>query len=101
MDPSDDGQWIRLLIGPDIGPGEESFDILVCTPRWLARRVEESGPILGRHMLVMSSLNLSEAVRVLRTAAESVSGEMWRDVVFELAQIGFWEFQDYRANEID
>ena len=98
VDPNDDGQWIRLLIGPDSGPGEESFDTLVCTPRWLARRVEKSGPILGRHMLVMSPLNLSSAVQTLRAKAESVSGESWRDIVFELAQIGWWEFQDYRSD---
>ncbi len=29
----DDGQWIRSLIGPDDGVGEESFDVLVCTKR--------------------------------------------------------------------
>lgn len=38
VDPYDDGQWIRLLFGPDIGPGEEPFDILIGTPRWPAGR---------------------------------------------------------------
>lgn len=48
VDPFDDGQWIRLLIGPDAGLGEEAFDVLVCTTRWLAREVDRDGMQLGR-----------------------------------------------------
>ncbi|WP_315074031.1 Imm8 family immunity protein [uncultured Microbacterium sp.] len=53
VDPFDDGQWIRLLIGPDGGVGEESFDVLVCTTRWLAREIDCDGTQLVRHALVM------------------------------------------------
>lgn len=49
VDPFDDGQWIRLLIGPDGGLGEESFDVLVCTTRWIARKIDRDGTQLVRH----------------------------------------------------
>lgn len=34
-DPANDAVWLRLMVGPLDGPGEESFDVLVRTPRWL------------------------------------------------------------------
>ena len=48
-DPGDVGVLIQILAGPSGGPGEESFDVLVCTPRWLDRRLRDVGPIVGRH----------------------------------------------------
>lgn len=42
-DPADDGVWVRLIVGPAGGPGEESFDVLVCTPLWLRRVVRVQG----------------------------------------------------------
>lgn len=29
---------VRLILGPADGPGEESFDLTVCSPEWLAAR---------------------------------------------------------------
>lgn len=96
--PEDDGQWIRLLVGPDNGPGEESFDVLVCTSTWLARRIGEYGSQLVRHALVMDQFDLQDAIEILRGEVALVSGENWRDLTMGLVQIGRWEFQDYYAS---
>ncbi|HTL41434.1 MAG TPA: Imm8 family immunity protein, partial [Pseudolysinimonas sp.] len=53
-DPGNASQWIRILAGPADGPGEESFDVNVCTPEWLRREVEQTGPMVGRHLLIVS-----------------------------------------------
>ncbi|WP_254409356.1 Imm8 family immunity protein [Streptomyces sp. AC495_CC817] len=95
-DPRDDGQWIRLLIGPKEGEGEESFDVLVCTPAWLARQIEGDQPTLIRHTVLMTSLDLRAAILLLEREVARVSGATWNDLLLGLVQIGFWEFQDYR-----
>lgn len=44
--PSDPAEFFRLaqlLVGPADGPGEESFDVTVCTPEWLSAACREAG----------------------------------------------------------
>lgn len=94
-DPLDDGQWIRLLIGLKDGPGEESFDVLVCTPRWLAREIERDGMQLVRHALVMDRFDLRRAIERLHHEVGVASGSTWQQVLLSLVQIGRWEFADY------
>ncbi|MFG1906097.1 Imm8 family immunity protein [Kribbella sp. NPDC048928] len=50
-------------VGPVDGPGEESFDLTVCTPSWLSRKIRESGPALGRHLVIVESLDIAEVER--------------------------------------
>ena len=35
--------FIRAMVGPRGGEGEESFDIKVCTPAWLEKEVAKYG----------------------------------------------------------
>ena len=95
--PSDDGLWVRMMIGSDDGPGEESFDILVCTPAWLSSQVRADGPQLGRHHLVVDSLAIGTVIDFLRQEVESIEGETWDEVGNKLSRLGRWEFEDYRA----
>jgi Immunity protein 8 len=53
-DPEDVCIWVRAMVGPRGGQGEESFDIGVCTPKWLADRCGREGFVVGRHYLVVS-----------------------------------------------
>lgn len=48
-DPENACLWVRAMVGPGGGPGEESFDIGVCTPKWLADRSQQEGFAVGRH----------------------------------------------------
>jgi hypothetical protein len=52
--PEDPASWVFLLqamIGPKNAEGEESFDIMVCTPSWLATTLSTDGIRTGEHML--------------------------------------------------
>lgn len=94
-DPANAGVRVRLMVGPADGPGEESFDVFVCTPAWLQETVREHGPQIGRHLLVVETLDLEAAVAYLRQHVESLEAPDWHGLARQLARVGHWEFDDY------
>jgi hypothetical protein len=44
---------LQAMFGPDNGDGEEAFDLIVCTPKWLEQKVSRDTIISGRHHLVV------------------------------------------------
>jgi Immunity protein 8 len=89
----------RMLVGPSGSPGEESFDVVVCSPQWLAARCREVALYDARHHLVVDVEQFDK--RQLRTWLESrvsnVQAETWRETGEQLGRLGQWEFEDYRA----
>src|SRR3954466_4737803 len=56
-----DSLLLTLLVGPLDGPGEESFDVQVCTPQWIKERLAQKGtPEIGRHLLIVNSIQVVE-----------------------------------------
>jgi hypothetical protein len=54
-DPAAFSLLARLIVGPVDGQGEESFDITVCTPEWLAEACRTVGGIYdARHHIVVN-----------------------------------------------
>lgn len=88
----------RLCVGPSDGPGEESFDVQVCSPQWLAARCANEGFVDGHHTVVTRLDGYSEqGLRSFLTRrVENVRGATWRDVAEKVARLGLWEFEDYR-----
>jgi hypothetical protein len=100
-DLTDVSEWVRVMAGASDGPGEESFDVHVCTPTWLQREVARTGFILGRHLLIVNVWDAATIVNTLTGLFSSISGERWSDIAQELSRIGFWEFEDYRQRTAD
>lgn len=98
-DPENDAFALRMIAGPSDGPGEESFDVLVCTPAWLTRTVAEQGPQIGRRHLVLALLNLTEAQDFLRRRVEQMDGPTWAVLAEKLNRLGHGEFEDYSPHE--
>jgi hypothetical protein len=95
-DPRDDAFALRMLVGPPDGPGEESFDVVVCTPAWLTRVVSEEGPQIGRHRLIVESLDLQAAETFLRRQVERLEAPTWAELAAKIGRLGHWEFEDYQ-----
>ncbi|MCW2843467.1 MAG: hypothetical protein JWN22_1383 [Nocardioides sp.] len=54
-DPAEFSLLARMIVDPPDAPGEESFDITVCSAEWLARACREVGGIYNaRHHLVVN-----------------------------------------------
>ena len=46
---------VQAMIGPLGDNGEESFNFLVCTPKWIDEEIAEKGFLFGTEYLVVKS----------------------------------------------
>ena len=96
--PIDDfGFLLQVFAGPEGEPGEESFDLVVCTPKWLEQKYGRSGVVFGRHRLIVFEYDYDRLLRAVEEAFEGVEGRTWREVAEQLARLGRWEFEDYNT----
>jgi hypothetical protein len=95
-DPTDVGLFVRILVGPRDVAGEESFDVTVCTPRWIERRLAIDGPLLGRHLVIIDRWNVDLVRTFLTARIEAEDAPTWPELGERIGRIGYWEFEDYR-----
>lgn len=100
-DPTNVGFLLQLFVGPSDGQGEESFDVVVCTPKWLQEQVMREGAIFGRHHLVVDRYDVDFIKQTLIDAVNSQKGADWPTLALKLATIGRWEFEDYAKERPD
>jgi hypothetical protein len=94
----DFGIVLRAMIGPLNGEGEESFDITVCTPKWLIRTYQPSEILLGLHKLIVFKYNYLRVRGFIEKFLTRCSGDTWQEVAQKVSALGQWEFENYRPN---
>lgn len=94
-DASDFALLVQVIAGPHAGEGEESFDVAVVTPTHLAKRLSRSGPLSGRHLLIVDRFDADAIQRWLERAVAGCTGATWKKTANKLSRIGHWEFEDY------
>jgi hypothetical protein len=87
---------VRAMVGPNHGEGEESFDINVCTPKWLAGVCQSEGFVVGRHYLIVCKYDVAYIKKLIAELVEKCEGDSWQDVAERVSRIGYWEFEDYK-----
>jgi len=92
----DFGILFQIIAGPDGAPGEESFDLVVCSPKWITRVVETQKILIGRHHLIVEGYDYIRIRAFLEKQCEDITGDSWEEIAAKLGQIGKWEFEDYR-----
>jgi hypothetical protein len=86
---------LQVMIGPENTDWEESFDVVLCTPKWMERKYGRSGIISGYHHLIVFEYNYSRIVRDIEDRCVAAEGHSWRDVATKLSTFGHWEFEGY------
>lgn len=94
-DPGKFGFLLQAMIGPEGKEGEESFDMDVCTPRWLEETHGIDEVVIGRHYLIVREYNYQRIVTTIKDFLRDCSGENWSDVAERVSRLGKWEFEDY------
>ena len=88
--------FVELLVGPAGGEGEESFGVNVCSPQWLAAKIEREGPLILRHYIVVSEFSWPTIEEAVERVLASIVADTWAEIAHEVARIGHWEFEDYQ-----
>ena len=88
---------LRLLIGPAESEGEESFDLLVCSPAALEKECDRGGFVLGRHRLIVKEYNWLFLRQTIEKLIGRCNGDDWREIAEKIGRIGYWEFEDYES----
>jgi hypothetical protein len=89
----------RMIVGGPDTTGEESFDVTVCTPEWLAEACRHDGGIYNpRHHLVVNfdQFDARALHAWLAKRVQEVQAKTWREAGERLGRLGSWEFEDYQ-----
>jgi hypothetical protein len=90
------GFVLRAMVGPLDGEGEESFDIIVCTPKWLVEKYGPSEVLLGLHKLIVIKYDYRRLRGFIEKYLMRCTGSTWEEVAHKVNLLGQWEFEDYR-----
>ncbi|MFH1197425.1 MAG: immunity 8 family protein [bacterium] len=88
---------LQILVGPDLLNGEESFDIQICSPKWINDNYSKEDVILGRHMIIQKEYNFSRIKSFLINYIDNINGAKWEEIALKISRIGKWEFEDYKG----
>lgn len=87
--------FIQIIVGPADGEGEESFDLVICTPQWLHNEVKAE-PIMGRHYLIVDKFDYKKITKFIENYIQKCEGHSWSELADKIGRIGRWEFEDYQ-----
>jgi len=88
---------LQLMMGPKGQMGEESFDLQVCTPKWLLSRYRNDDVMFGRHLLIVFEYNYNLIIDALQKYCDTCVGETWNEIAVQLSRVAKWEFEDYQS----
>jgi hypothetical protein len=87
---------LQIMAGPEQVDGEESFDVIVCTPKWLMNNHNENEIIIGRHHLIVFKYDWMNIKSTIDNYIQNSIGNDWKECAIQLSRLGRWEFEDYK-----
>ena len=82
---------------PQDGPGDETFQITVCTPQAIKALLDHDGIVVGRHLLLVSDLDPAKIEVFLHDRLRRLDGNNWPELAEKIGRLAYWEFEDYTA----
>jgi len=86
---------LQVMVGPKGMEGEESFDLTVCTPKWLLKQYDKDDIVVGRHHIIVFEYHYHKMIDFIKRLIESCEGDDWEEVAQKVSRYGMWEFEDY------
>ena len=90
------GFLLQVIIGIKGVDSEESFDMIVCTPRWLEKKMISSNIIFGEHYLLVIDYNFNRIKSKILDYIDNLDEDNWELLASKIDRIGKWEFRDYQ-----
>lgn len=101
------GIGVQVFVAAENEQGVDSFDVLVCTPRWLVENWNHpqvglhglgEGVKSGRGLLFMTHWDYPVLESAIRKLIEGTNGPTWGDLANRIGRHLPWEF-DYKYDE--
>jgi hypothetical protein len=89
---------IQAMIGSSVNENGESFDFIVCTPKWLETQIAKDNFVIGRGYIVVKEFNYNLIREVIQNLCDKVSGNDWNTIANKISRYGYWEFEDYQSS---
>jgi Immunity protein 8 len=96
-DPEAFGLLVQALVGPREGKGEESFDFVVCTPRWFDAQPFDKGFAWPQSHLFVKRWDYATVERAISDVVRRAEGPDWASVAAQIGRYGRWEFEDHEG----
>ncbi|WP_308367235.1 MULTISPECIES: immunity 8 family protein [unclassified Microbulbifer] len=97
-------EWVTLSIGVKGEEGSTYFNLLVCTPEWISRKLDSAQSVWGRHMLIIrkydTELIESEVNKKLQELLEIFTGDDDLKFSEKIARYAHWEYEDYVSKSL-
>jgi len=90
------GFLLQVMIGPKGEKGEESFDMMVVTPKWLMEKYGPDEVVFGKHYVIVFEYNYDNLYNRLQYTVDGLGEKDWNALALKLARLGHWEFDDYK-----
>ncbi len=87
---------VQLMIGPADDPGEESFDITVCTITGLGQAIRRNRSIFGRFYLFVPNIDRESIEHAITEYLSTLDESSWPELAARIGGVARWEFEDYR-----
>lgn len=88
------GFWARMIVGIRGQDGGESFDVFICTPKWLAIRSTNNEVVFGQYHLIVGEYDYNKIYQALRQKTVLVANS-WDEIAAKICKVAYWEFEDY------
>jgi hypothetical protein len=92
----DFGFLLQMFVGEKGKEGEESFDMMVCTPKWLMSNHSQDEILFGLHYVIVFEYNYRRICEQLTNFVDNINAQSWHEIGEKIGTIGKWEFQDYK-----
>ena len=88
---------LQIMVGQINLDGEESFDVIVCTPVWLLNEYRKSDVLFLRHFIIVFEYNYENIFSCIKQKIESLEYSNWDEFGKKMGEIGKWEFENYNV----
>jgi hypothetical protein len=87
---------LSVIVGIKGAKSEESFNVEVCTPKWMMANYPMDDIILGKNKIIVFQYNKENIFKRIKSLFDGRNGNTWEEIALKLSRIGQWEFEDYQ-----
>lgn len=86
---------LQVMVGVKNKEGAESFDIVVCTPKWLLENHKKDEVLFGYQKMIVFEYDFHRIKHKIEKYIDGLYGNNWEELANKINMIGHWEFDGY------